>query len=196
MKPLCSSDLVQQLCPVSCGFCNNDDVNPRNPTSYRATSINYHAHLLGSEMYATLLRPAEPADVQDEDQDDVGISSSSTSMTQKRSSSGNNNNNMIVKDLKSSEFWYYDNQVSSPMDAEYKIQVHSNSDNVDTTESIELVKGVEIVPGDQIQATCVYNSMYRENNTQFGESTYEEMCIIGLQITFETPPINDVSGIG
>jgi len=205
IKPFCGmggdmGPLVQQLCPVTCGFCEDEGDtgtgNPRNPTSYRATSINYHAHLLGSEMYATLLRPAAPADDQDEDQDDVGVSSS-TSMTQKRSSSGNNNNNnMIVKDLKSSEFWYYDNQVSSPMDKEYKIQVHSNSDNVDTKESIELVTGVEIVPGDQIQTTCVYNSMYRENNTHFGLSTYDEMCIIDLQITFETPPNNDVIGIG
>merc|ERR1711935_441730 len=82
------------------------------------------------------------------------------------------------------------------MDKEYKIQVHSNSDNVDTKESIELVTGVEIVPGDQIQTTCVYNSMYRENNTHFGLSTYDEMCIIDLQLTFETPPLQDVSGIG
>jgi len=50
--------------------------------------------------------------------------------------------------------------------------------------------------GDQIQATCVYNSLYRDTNTPFGLSTYEEMCIIDLQLTFATPPINDVSGIG
>ena len=43
---------------------DNDGENPRNPTRYRATSINYHAHLLGSEMYATLLREGDdPADL-------------------------------------------------------------------------------------------------------------------------------------
>merc|ERR1719491_2781367 len=81
IKPFCfmggeTGAIIQQLCPVTCGLCDsivnmeidgndNDGENPRNPTRYRATSINYHAHLLGSEMYATLLREVdeEPADV-------------------------------------------------------------------------------------------------------------------------------------
>merc|ERR1712194_687438 len=68
IKPFCGmggdmGPLVQQLCPVTCGFCEDEGDtgtgNPRNPTRYRATSINYHAHLLGSEMYATLLREGD-----------------------------------------------------------------------------------------------------------------------------------------
>jgi len=50
------------------------------------------------------------------------------------------------------------------------------------------MKGVEIRPGDKIQVTCVYNSNEREEETRFGLSTYDEMCIIGLHVTFETPP--------
>merc|ERR1719162_2932630 len=188
MKPLCSSDLVQQLCPVSCGFCNNDEVNPRNPTSYRATSINYHAHLLGSEMYATLLR-AGGGD--DEEQEDL-----SSSLTQKQADLSTTPRDMIVKDLKSSEFWNFDYQTSIAMDGEYEIQVGTSttSDENEGEEGIEieLVRGVEIKPGDKIQTTCVYNSMYRDEKTRFGLSTYDEMCLIALQITYKTPPVNTV----
>jgi len=176
-KPFCSmggeiGSYVQQLCPVTCGLCSignsdndgndNNGENPRNPTSYRATSIIYHAHLLGSEMYATLLREKDEGD------------------------------EMIVKDLKSSEFWNFDYQAATAMDNEYEIQVDTSSSSTTTSdgnEGIELVKGVAIKAGDKIQATCVYNSMYREKKTRFGLTTYDEMCFIHLQVTFKTPPV-------
>merc|ERR1712238_534323 len=133
--------MVQQLCPVTCGLCDsiaatmesdgNDtdgEENPRNPTRYRATSINYHAHLLGSEMYATLLRE------EDNDQADVSITTTATSTA-----------NTIVKDLKSSEFWNFDYQTTTAMDKEYEIQVGTTSTTTsDGNEGIELVNGVEI----------------------------------------------------
>ena len=47
-------------CPsLACGLrdeSNGDKANPFNPQSYRITALNYHAHLLGSEMYTALLR--------------------------------------------------------------------------------------------------------------------------------------------
>merc|ERR1712110_527549 len=52
------------------------------------------------------------------------------------------------------------------------------------------MQGVEVKPGDKIQITCVYNSMDRTEDTPFGFSTYEEMCIVSLYVTFETPPHN------
>merc|ERR1719232_912716 len=66
------------------------------------------------------------------------------------------------------------------MDTEFVIDVKDDGNN-------ELLKGVEIKPGDKIQATCVYNSNERDEKTKFGLSTYDEMCIIGLMVTFETP---------
>jgi hypothetical protein len=77
------------------------------------------------------------------------------------------------------------------MDAEFVIDVN---DDENEEESSMPMKGVEIRPGDKIQSTCVYNSNEREENTRFGLSTYDEMCIIGLHVTFETPPVDaDVS---
>eukprot|EP00751_Fragilariopsis_kerguelensis_P016429 CAMPEP_0170841154 /NCGR_PEP_ID=MMETSP0734-20130129/5005_1 /TAXON_ID=186038 /ORGANISM="Fragilariopsis kerguelensis, Strain L26-C5" /LENGTH=779 /DNA_ID=CAMNT_0011209101 /DNA_START=2290 /DNA_END=4629 /DNA_ORIENTATION=- len=211
IQPFCGmgGDLgpfIQQLCPVTCGYCDEGDgdaENPRNPTKYRATSILYHAHLLGAEMYATLLRPTttttttneeEEEDRAEHDNDDGGGVSSSSSMTQQqRASSMNATTTMIVKDLQSSEFWNFDNQVATPMENDYEIQVVTSSKNSEQEEqgptmtTTEFIKGVEIVPGDHIQATCVYNSMYRDTSTQFGLSTYDEMCLIFLQITFPTP---------
>merc|ERR1712176_917021 len=74
-------------------------------------------------------------------------------------------------------------------DMEYEIEVAvDGSDNGSET---ELMQGVEIKPGDKIQATCVYNSMDRTEDTIFGISTYEEMCIVSLLVTFETPPLNE-----
>jgi hypothetical protein len=194
VKPFCSmaeiGPYIQQLCPVSCGLCGTSDsdgvdgdaveVNPRDPGSYRVTSINYHAHLLGSEMYATLFRE------QEED-----IASASTSMTQKQadlSATAPTMMTMIAKDLKSREVWYYDDQASIGMDTEFmmpEIQAVSNEDNN------VLMKGTEIKIGDKIQTTCVYNSSERTGKTEFGLSTYDEMCIISVHITFKTPSIID-----
>jgi len=58
-----------------------------------------------------------------------------------------------------------------------------------------LMQGVEVKPGDKVQATCVYNSMDRTEDTVFGPSTYDEMCIVWLFITFETPPPVAADGI-
>jgi hypothetical protein len=187
-----------QLCPVSCGLCEtttsdsdgvdgdgttDEIINPRAPGSYRVTSINYHAHLLGSEMYATLFR----------EQEDEDVTSSSASMAQKQvdlsaTSPTSPTMTMTAKDLKSREVWYYDDQASIEFDTEFEIQVNNQEDN---TNNNELMKGTEIKIGDKIQTTCVYNSSERTEKTKFGLSTYDEMCIISLQITFKTPSIID-----
>merc|ERR1712238_644335 len=134
-------------------------------------------------MYATLLREG------DDDPADVSTTTTTTTATSTA--------NTIVKDLKSSEFWNFDYQTTTAMDKEYEIQVGTGSTTSDGNEGIELVNGVEIKAGDKIQATCVYNSMYRENKTRFGISTYNEMRIVTIQVTFKTPPValvDDING--
>merc|ERR1712238_66055 len=132
-------------------------------------------------MYATLLREG------DDDPADVSTTTTTTTATSTA--------NTIVKDLKSSEFWNFDYQTTTAMDKEYEIQVGTGTTTSDGNEGIELVNGVEIKAGDKIQATCVYNSMYREKKTRFGISTYNEMCIVTIQVTFKTPPVSADSGI-
>jgi len=184
---------VQQLCPVSCGLCEDGGEgageNLRNPSSYRVTGVNYHAHLLGTEMYATLLREQE-----EDDQDDssaVDVSVAKKKQASASSSAGAAGRNVMSKDLQSREVWFYDDQGTFPMDYEYEITIDAdgsgNSNN-------ELMQGVEVKPGDKIQITCVYNSMDRTEDTPFGFSTYEEMCIVSLYVTFETPPRNAAGG--
>jgi len=165
VKPFCNmggqlGSYVQQLCPESCGYCNKIDgeVNPLNPESYRITGVNYHAHLLGREMYTTLLREEIP-------EPSVAIQKAAPV-------------EMMTKDMKSSEFWIYDFQETIPFDYE---------DIVATDGSNNILRGTEIKAGDKIQATCVYDSSYREEPTKFGLSTYDEMCITGLTVSFETP---------
>merc|ERR1712232_299772 len=99
---------------------------------------------------------------------------------------------MMAKDLKSREIWYYDDQATIPMDMEYEIEV--SVDGSDNGSEMDLMQGVEVKPGDKIQATCVYNSISRTEDTKFGLSTYDEMCLISLFVTFETPPINTIEG--
>jgi len=179
--------IIQRLCPASCGLCEKssegEEENLRNPASYRVTAVNYHAHLLGREMYTTLIRDEEdtaaaaPEEV-------VAVATKKQALD-----TAITRNNMMVKDLKSREFWHYDDQATIPMDNEYTIDVAADGSNI--ANSIELMQGVEVKPGDKIQATCVYNSMDRTEDTEFGESTYEEMCLIGLLVTFETPPLNE-----
>ena len=190
---------IQQLCPQTCGLCDtptttteNDDtvVNPRDPQRYRGAAIHYHAHLLGNEMYATLLRPTTMAsssfDQQDISQQEITATKKQLDLTEGVSSSGTSNpNNMLVKDLKSREVWYYDDQAGISFDKEFKIDVNTNDD-----EDQELVRGLEIRPGDKIQATCVFNSKDRTEKTRFGLSTYDEMCIIGIDVVFETPVVD------
>jgi len=145
--------LIQRVCPASCGLCeesNGDNVNPLNPESYRVTGVNYHAHLLGSEMYTTLL-PEET----------------------KTNLDANAATNM-AKDLKSQDFWDFDNQDTFAFD-------------FDIATDDAPMRGTEIKDGDKIQVTCVYDSTYRTESTFFDLSTYDEMCIIDLVITIETP---------
>jgi len=145
--------LIQQLCPASCGLCeesNGDNVNPLNPESYRVTGVNYHAHLLGSEMYTTLLPEGTETNLE-----------------------ANTATNM-AKDLKSKDFWDFDNQDTFAFD-------------FDIATDDAPMRGTEIKTGDKIQVTCVYDSTYRTESTVFALSTYEEMCIIALVVTVETP---------
>merc|ERR1712232_1474316 len=80
------------------------------------------------------------------------------------------------------------------MDYEYEIKINNTDaaadDGTTVTPTTELVRGVEVKPGDKIQITCVYNSMDRTEDTEFGFSTYDEMCVVSLYVTFETPPHN------
>merc|ERR1711904_551497 len=75
--------------------------------------------------------------------------------------------NIVATDLESRPFWIYDFQETIPLDVE--------------------TRGTEIRPGDKIQVSCIYDSNYRDSPTYFGLSTYDEMCITTLQVTFETP---------
>lgn len=167
VKPFCNmggqlGSYIQQLCPESCGYCDRVEgrVNPLNPDSYRVTGVNYHAHLLGREMYTTLLRDREETP-------DVAIQKAAPTETE-----------TMIKDLKSAEFWIYDFQETVAMDFE---------DIVATDGTNTILRGTEIMPGDKIQATCVYDASYRENDTRFGISTYDEMCITGVLVDFVTP---------
>lgn len=155
---------IQRLCPVSCGYCDKveDQVNPLDPGRYRMTGINYHAHLLGREMYTTLLR----------EENETVLS------VQKSAQTAPNSPTMAVKDLKSSEFWIYDFQETIPLDYEDFGEVDGTTD---------ILRGTEIRPGDKIQATCVYDSTNREEATRFSLSTYDEMCITTAIVTFDTP---------
>merc|ERR1719343_590070 len=168
VKPFCNipgeaGSIIKRLCPASCGLCEEsspDKVNPFTPESYRLTAINYHAHLLGREMYTTLLREA------DED-----IVSDTTVAVQREAPAPD----MTTIDIESRPFWIFDFQETIPL--EYDIVKENNS----------VMRGVEVKPGDKIQATCVYDSTYRNETTQFERSTYDEMCITGSYVTFETP---------
>jgi len=92
---------ILQLCPSTCGFCEkgaDGTVNPLNPDTYRITDIHYHAHLLGREMYTTLLR---------------GEEESNTTLAIERNAPMINT---IATDLESREFWIFDNQETIPLD--------------------------------------------------------------------------------
>jgi len=154
---------IQRLCPASCGYCDavEGEVNPMDPGSYRMTGINYHAHLLGREMYTTLLREKEI---------DASLAVQKAALSAPSTTE--------VKDLKSAEFWIYDFQETISLDYEDVVEVDGTND---------ILRGTDIVPGDKIQVTCVYDSSNREGATQFSLSTYDEMCITTAIITFDTP---------
>ena len=91
-QSLCGNDelyqagFFQQICPATCGLCDEstpEQVNPFNPESYRIDQVWYHAHLLGREMYSTLLR-----------EEDTGTT---------------------VRDLASQDFWNFDYQYHYPL---------------------------------------------------------------------------------
>ena len=165
LQPLCNSSeeiarYILQVCPASCGLCEKGTdgaVNPLNPDSYQITAIQYHAHLLGREMYATLIR----------EEDDPAYET--TDATQKQTQTSKT----IATDLESRPFWIFDFQESIP----FNFGVEGDS----------ILRGAEIKPGDKIQATCVYDATYRDAPTIFHLSTYDEMCITTTKVTFETP---------
>jgi hypothetical protein len=146
---------IVRMCPETCGMCGPgpDGVNRFDPGAYRVTAVNYHAHLLGREMYTTLTHAGEEGDDGETD--------------------------VVVDDLQSREFWIFDNQEAFPLD----FNVVENQ----VGQEERLLRGTEIRPGDRIQTTCVYDSTYRTEPTNFYLSTYDEMCLNSLMITFETP---------
>jgi hypothetical protein len=166
LQPLCNiggeiGSSILQLCPATCGLCEKGTdgaINPLNPDTYRVTAIHYHAHLLGREMYTTLIRDEEVPSPES----GVAVQKEARAM------------NPVAKDLESREFWIFDNQEMIPLE-------------LDVIQSDTIMRGMEIKAGDQIHATCVYDSTYRDEPTQFFLSTYDEMCITNIRITFETP---------
>ncbi|KAL7540769.1 hypothetical protein ACHAWF_011241 [Thalassiosira exigua] len=166
LKPFCGlggnmGPWIQRLCPATCGFCaktlDEGAANPLNPEAYRITGINYHAHLLGREMYATLLRGEADGEA---DEAATSIFKSAAVTT--------------AEDLQSQEFWIYDYQTTFPFEGE-------------VIQNGVALKGTLVRPGDKIQATCVYDSTARTEATQFSVSTYDEMCIATVYVAFETP---------
>jgi hypothetical protein len=166
VQPFCNiggeiGPYILQMCPSTCGLCEkgaDGTVNPLNPDTYRITGVTYHAHLLGREMYTTLLRDEEEPNT-------------NTTLAIERNAPMTNT---IATDLESREFWIFDNQETIPFD----FNVFQND---------EIMRGTEIKAGDRIQATCVFDSTYRTDPTRFYLSTYDEMCITSTHITFETP---------
>jgi len=57
-------------------------------------------------------------------------------------------------DMGSMPIWHFDDQAMAPLSA----------------------RDVTIRDGDKIQATCVFNSIRKDQATKFGRSTYDEMC--------------------
>jgi len=175
VQPLCNiggeiGTYILQLCPTTCGLCEkgaDGAINPLNPDTYRVTAVQYHAHLLGREMYTTLLR----------DEEEPGTDT--TSAVERQAPT-----NTIAKDLQSRDFWIYDNQETIPFE-------------FDVVKNDTIMRGTEIKAGDRIQTTCVFDSTYRTDPTYFDLSTYDEMCITWIRVTFETPAslmMNDDEG--
>lgn len=133
---------------------------------HRVTAVSYHAHLLGRAMYTTLLREV------DEEANLIRKQAAATSAGP---------TNIMAKDMKSREVWSYDDQASILID--YDIAVSDPTDAASTS----MIQGMEVKPGDKIHVTCVYDSTGRNEETDFGLSTYEEMCITRQCLTFETP---------
>lgn len=173
IRGLCNAEgefgnFVHFFCPTSCGFCDEtigDDMapNPMVPESYRVTGVNYHAHLLGREMYTTLIREEESTD------------DSSGSILREAEPTSSSSTTTMVKDLQSRQFWIYDFQETIPFGYDYVVDENT------------VLQGTEIKVGDKIQVTCVYDSSARTDPTIFDVSTYDEMCITTVLVTFPTP---------
>jgi len=80
----------------------------------------------------------------------------------------------LTQDLQSRKFWIYDNQEIIPLELE-------------VVRDDTILRGTEIRAGDKLQSTCVYDSTYRTDPTFFYLSTYDEMCVNAIRVTFETP---------
>ena len=76
-KPFCEmggelGTYIQQPRPASCGHCGESEDgkrNPLTPDNYRGTAIHYLAHLLGREMYTTLIRDETETENENENAD-------------------------------------------------------------------------------------------------------------------------------
>jgi len=93
-----------------------------------------------------------------------------------------------IVDLASRDLWMYDDQGSYPL---------SNSSSATSTgnnDGDEPSPFVTVRHGDKIQVTCVYNSLYRDQTTYFGLSTYDEMCITQISMIIDTPNMTNSSG--
>lgn len=89
----------------------------------------------------------------------------------------------MVKDLKSREFWIFNNQDTFAFD-------------FDIATDDAPMRGTEIKTGDKIQVTCVYYSTDPTDPTFFALSTYDEMCMTNAVVTFEAPPLCTFEDIG
>jgi len=172
---------VQRLCPASCSLCEKKGIdgsaitNPLNPDTYRITAVHYHAHLLGREMYTTLIPAADDDNGEELEQEQ----SSSTTMIVANTKQASL---VVPKDLQSRDIWIFDNQETIPLDFDVMVREDDNGDN-----EIMMMRGTEIKAGDKIQSTCVYDSTSRDEPTKFYLSTYDEMCFNHVRITFDTP---------
>eukprot|EP00936_MAST-01D_sp_MAST-1D-sp1_P001200 g1200.t1 len=126
---LCRTGTVQsrELCPETCGApggCTGGDKPLRVMDSF------FHAHLLATEMYQSLIKHDTGAHI----------------------------------DLGSMRHWSYEDETAVPLDA----------------------KGVELVAGDVLSSTCVYNTQSMNTTTPFGRSTYDEMCLNTVGVELDT----------
>ena len=67
-------------------------------------------------------------------------------------------------DLGSMRFWTYDDEKAIPVDS----------------------KNVSIVEGDVLSTTCVYDTLSKAKDTEFGLSTFDEMCLNALGAELDT----------
>jgi len=157
---------LMQVCPATCGLCEEPEdgtANPLNPGKYRVAGVHYHAHLLGREMYTTLLR--------DEPEEEL----KATTDIQIQKQAPNLTTITTATDLESRDFWFYEDQAIIPF-----------AFNIEKDDG-EKLRGFELKPGDKVQTTCVYDSSWKDDPTRFDLATYDEMCIIAMRVTFETP---------